>query len=96
MKALVYFDFKEYEKDKNKVVIDRKRLKEIFDEIYNAGYTDGCNRTDISHLWTMPTITTTPEITCGDRTNSIPLNNPGTTIFTGSSSNIESSCKNRR
>lgn len=41
MKPLVYFDFVEMEN--NKVMVDKERLREILDEIYQAGYTDGQN-----------------------------------------------------
>lgn len=52
MKPIVYFDFIECNEDKNSVVITKDRLKEILDEVYQAGYEDGCkNKT---------TITTTP------------------------------------
>lgn len=52
MKPVVYFDFKECENDNNSVVITKNRLKEILDEVYQAGYSDGnLNKT---------TITTTP------------------------------------
>jgi hypothetical protein len=52
MKPVVYFDFKECENDNNSVVITKDRLKEILDEVYQAGYSDGnFNKT---------TITTTP------------------------------------
>lgn len=52
MKPVVYFDFKECENDNNSVVITKDRLKEILDEVYQAGYSDGnLNKT---------TITTTP------------------------------------
>lgn len=40
MKPLIYFkDFKPY--DDNYVIVESKRLQEIFEEIYNAGFTDG-------------------------------------------------------
>lgn len=51
MKPLVYFDFEEHV-DSNYVVVKKTRLKEIFDEVYQAGYEDGRQKT--------PTITTTP------------------------------------
>lgn len=41
MKPVVYFDFKECENDNNSVVITKDRLKEILDEVYQAGYSDG-------------------------------------------------------
>jgi hypothetical protein len=52
MKPVVYFDFKECENDSNSVLITKDKLKEILDEVYQAGYLDGnSNKT---------TITTTP------------------------------------
>ena len=39
MRVLVYFDFKEL--NENEVVISKNRLKEILEEVYQAGYTDG-------------------------------------------------------
>lgn len=48
MKPLVYFDdFKPY--DDNYVIVKNKRLQEIFEEIYNAGFTDG--KRDRSPVW---------------------------------------------
>ena len=35
MKPVVYFDFEEYN------IIKKDRLKEILDEVYQTGYTDG-------------------------------------------------------
>lgn len=50
MKPVVYFDFEDI--GYGKVSIDKKRLKEILDEVYQTGYDDGIkNKT---------TITTTP------------------------------------
>ena len=46
MKPLVYFDFVEVEN--NKVMVDKDRLREILDEIYRAGYTDGQNAPKIT------------------------------------------------
>lgn len=63
MNPLVYFDFKEHEKDKDSVVITKSRLKEILDEVYQAGYNDGKY---------IPTITTTP---WNLRDNAICINN---------------------
>lgn len=40
MKPLVYFDFKECNDD-DSVIITKTRLKEILNEIYEAGYNDG-------------------------------------------------------
>ena len=63
MNPLVYFDFKEHEKDKDSVVITKNRLKEILDEVYQAGYNDGKY---------IPTIPTTP---WNLRDNAICINN---------------------
>lgn len=52
MKPVVYFDFKECENDNNSIVIAKDRLKEILDEVYQAGYSDGNS--------SKTTITTTP------------------------------------
>lgn len=46
MKPLVYFDFVEVEN--NKLTVDKDRLREILDEIYRAGYTDGQNAPKIT------------------------------------------------
>lgn len=43
MKPKVYLDFELMGVNKEKVVIDKKRLEEIFDEIYQAGVEDGRN-----------------------------------------------------
>lgn len=56
MKPLVYFDFKEI--NDREVVINKKRLEEILEEVYQAGYTDGNNY--------RPYITTTPWNTGND------------------------------
>lgn len=50
MKPLIYYDFKEI--SDGEVSISKKRLEEIFEEVYQAGYTDGAN----NKSW----ITTTP------------------------------------
>lgn len=50
MKPLVYFDFKEV--NDREVAINKNRLQEILEEVYQAGYTDGSN--------CKPYITTTP------------------------------------
>lgn len=52
MKPLVYFDFEEYDDDKSLVLVSKDRLKEILEEVYQAGYSDGSN--------CRPYITTTP------------------------------------
>ena len=70
MKPVVYFDFKECENDNNSVVITKDRLKEILDEVYQTGYSDGSLNKTI--------ITTTPwnwrdnEVYCGDNNKMIP------------------------
>ena len=50
MKPLVYYDFKEI--NDGEVAINKKRLEEILEEVYQAGYVDGSN--------CRPYITTTP------------------------------------
>lgn len=50
MKPVVYFDFEDI--GDGKVSIDKKRLKEILDEVYQAGYDDGKNSNDVH--WTPP------------------------------------------
>lgn len=48
MKPAVYFDFEDIGNDQ--VSIDKKRLKEILDEVYQAGYDDGKNSQTIPKL----------------------------------------------
>lgn len=50
MKPVVYFDFKDIGNDQ--VSIDKKRLKEILAEVYQAGYEDGKNSNSIH--WATP------------------------------------------
>lgn len=50
MKPVVYFDFEDIGNDQ--VSIDKKRLKEILDEVYQAGYDDGKNFNSVH--WTSP------------------------------------------
>ena len=38
MKPLVYFDFQKYENDGYCIVIDKEKLKEILEEVYESGY----------------------------------------------------------
>lgn len=65
MKPLVYFnDFEPH--DETHVIVENKRLQEIFEEIYDAGYADG--KRDRSPVWT-----NTPLL------NPIPTVNPITT-----------------
>ena len=58
MKPLVYYDFKEI--NDVEVSISKKRLEEILEEVYQAGYTDGHNSK--SYITTTPW-TTTPNVT---------------------------------
>lgn len=64
MKPVVYFDFEDI--GDGKVSVDKKRLKEILDEVYQAGYDDGKNSQTIpKSLWSItntPIPTTRPEI----------------------------------
>lgn len=41
MNPVTYFDFKECDNDSNSVVITKDKLKEIINEAYQTGYTDG-------------------------------------------------------
>lgn len=59
MKPLVYFDFEEYDNDKNLVLVEKKKLQEILEDVYNAGFADGNNGKQ--------TITTTPYVYRGDQ-----------------------------
>jgi len=59
VKPLVYFDFEEYDNDKNLVLVEKKRLQEILEEVYNAGFADGNKGSQ--------TITTTPYVYRGDQ-----------------------------
>lgn len=59
MKPLVYFDFEEFDVDPNLVLINKKRLQEILEEVYNAGFTDGSKANQ--------TITATPFTYRGDQ-----------------------------
>lgn len=56
MKPLIYYDFKECKDNKDSIVISKDKLNKIFDEINQAGYSDGYNSNK-------PYITTTPWIT---------------------------------
>ena len=47
MKPLVYFDFQKYENDGNFVIIDKERLKEILEEVYESGYKDGQQKNSV-------------------------------------------------
>lgn len=61
MKPLIYYDFEEV--SAKEVVINKKRLKEILEEVYQAGYTDGNNSK--SYITTAP-CATTPNVTYGN------------------------------
>lgn len=59
MKPLVYFnDFKQY--DETHVIVEDKRLQEILEEVYNAGFEDG-KKTPFTYL----TTNTYPNMTLG-------------------------------
>lgn len=60
MKPLVYFDFEEYDDDKNLILVSKDRLKEILEEVYQAGYSDGsnCRPYTITTPWDTRGITT--------------------------------------
>lgn len=62
MKPLVYFDFEEYDGDKNLVLVSKERLKEILDEVYSAGYSDGNKNT--SYITTTPYTFRNTDFTC--------------------------------
>ena len=47
MKPLIYFNFKEI--DDNKVAIYKDDMKEILDEVYQAGYNDGYQKATTSY-----------------------------------------------
>ncbi len=88
MKPLVYFDFKEL--NNGEVAINKNRLQEILEEVYQTGYTDGTN--------CRPYITTTPWNT---RDNTVYCNNatlPSGENYTSGDSiprpNITVTCKN--
>ncbi len=79
MKPLVYFDFEEYDNDKNLVLVEKKRLQEILEEVYNAGFVDGNKGNQ--------TINTAPYVYRGDQfycTNELetgrPLPKSGATV----------------
>lgn len=85
MKPLVYFDFAEYDSDKNLVLVEKKRLQEILEEVYNAGFADGNNGKQ--------TIATTPYVYRGDplyRSNELETGRPIP------KSGITVTCKNKQ
>lgn len=53
MKPLIYFDFKEANGDN--VVIQKDRLKEILDEVYQRGYNDGYQKATTSPVFPVDT-----------------------------------------
>lgn len=65
MKPLIYFDFKNT--DDNNVTINKNRLKEILDEIYNSGFEDGKK----SNMITFYPDKTNTIRACTDKTNMI-------------------------
>lgn len=54
MKPIVHFDLKECD-DKKCVIVEKDRLKEILNEVYQAGYEDGIKNKEYGYP-----ITTTP------------------------------------
>ena len=54
MKPLIYYDFKECKDNKDSIVISKDRLNEIFDEIYQAGYSDGYSHSNKQYITTTP------------------------------------------
>ena len=82
MKPLVYFDFEEYDGDNNLVLIDKKRLQEILEEVYNAGFADGNKSSPV----TVPTYGNLgysfrgDEVTCGDINTNTPVAKRGVVI----------------
>lgn len=82
MKPLVYFDFEEYDGDNNLVLVDKKRLQEILEEVYSAGFDDG-KRSNIitapmSPNWRSPL--RGDEVTCGEIYTNSPIAKRGITI----------------
>lgn len=61
MKPLVYYDFKEINDEE--VSINKNKLEEILNEVYQAGYTDGNNSK--SYITTTPWNTTNDLLHCG-------------------------------
>ena len=53
MKPLIYFNFKEI--DDNKVAIYKEDMKEILDEVYQAGYNDGYQKATTSSVFPVDT-----------------------------------------
>lgn len=82
MKPLVYFDFEKYDGDNNLVLVDKKRLQEILEEVYNAGFTDGNKSSPV----TVPTYGNLrysfrgDEVTCGDINTNTPVAKRGVVI----------------
>lgn len=60
MKPVVYFDFEDI--GDGKVSVDKKRLKEILDEVYQAGYDDGKNSNGVHWTPPVPSNPTTPNM----------------------------------
>lgn len=48
MKPLVYFDFEQYDVDKDLVLVEKKRLQEILEEVYSVGLADGSKANPIT------------------------------------------------
>lgn len=83
MKPLVYFDFEEYDNDKNLVLVEKKRLQEILEEVYSAGFADG---NKVNQPVTIPTYGNWrfplrgDEVTCGEIYTNTPVPKRGVTI----------------
>jgi len=85
MKPLVYFDFEEFDVDPNLVLIDKKRLQEILEEVYNAGFDDG-KKSNIITVPASPNWRSSlrgDEVTCGEIYTNSPVAKRGVTITCG-------------
>lgn len=49
MKPLIYYDFDKTPDDK--ITINKERLNEVLEEVYNAGVEDGKRENKFNHLW---------------------------------------------
>ena len=83
MKPLVYFDFEEYDGDSDFVLVDKNRLQEILEEVYNAGFADGNKASQhvvplIHDNWRYPI--RGDEVTCGEVYTNTPAPKRGVKI----------------
>lgn len=92
MKPLVYYDFKEFDADPNFVLVDKKRLQEILEEVYNAGFSDGSKSNSVTvptyGNWRYPL--RGDEITCGEINTNTPIAKRGVTITCDTETNSNS------